>query len=241
MSWTVSSNSAWLASNPVSGSAPSAVSLSANIAGMATGQYSGNITVSSPDALNSPINVPATLRVGTLLFSDDFSSGAASNWTISPLGLASGWSVQNYSYAYDGGGHTQSFAGNPSWTDYTVAADFQIPFVAGNPGGLRGRVNTASGASYGVWIYPAQQVLKLFRIDHWDIDVSNQLLAQSGILNIDTSTHRLRLSFKGPQIEVYYDEVLVIQASDTTYTQGAIALDVSNRPVSFDNVQVIGY
>jgi len=32
---------------------------------------------------------------------------------------------------------------------------------------------------------------------------------------------------------------LVITATDATYTQGAVALDVSNLPIAFSNVSVI--
>jgi hypothetical protein len=53
--------------------------------------------------------------------------------------------------------------------------------------------------------------------------------------------HNLRLRFNGSQIQVYYDNTLVMQVTDSTYTQGAVALDVSNRPIAFDNVSVIGF
>jgi hypothetical protein len=241
LSWTATSDSAWLAMNSNAGSAPSSVTISANVAGLANGSYNGNIAISSANALNSPVTVPVSLEVGNLLFTDDFSSGSANNWIISPLGYASGWSVVNGTYTYDGGGHTQSYAGSPGWTDYTVAVDFQLSSLTGNPGGLRGRLDTTTGASYGVWIYPGQQLLKLFKIGQWDIDVQNQLIAQPAAVNIDTNPHNLRLTFKGPIIQVYYDNTLVMQATDSTYTQGAIALDVSNQPVAFDNVQVIGF
>jgi hypothetical protein len=56
---------------------------------------------------------------------------------------------------------------------------------------------------------------------------------------MDTNTHNVRLCFKGSAISVYYDNVLVITATDATYSQGAIALDVSNQPITFDNVSVI--
>jgi len=33
----------------------------------------------------------------------------------------------------------------------------------------------------------------------------------------------------------------VISVSDSTYTAGAIALDVSNQPVAFSNVSVVSF
>jgi hypothetical protein len=55
---------------------------------------------------------------------------------------------------------------------------------------------------------------------------------------MDTARHTVRLQFTGNQIMVYYDNRLIISASDSTLTSGAVALDVSSQPVSFANVSV---
>ncbi len=240
LGWTASNTSTWLTLGTSSGSAPASISVQPNVGGLATGAYSDTITIASPDVTNSPATIPVSLQVGNLLFSDSFAGGAG-NWNISPLGFASGWSVVNQTYTYNGEGHTQSWAGSDSWTDYTVATNLQLSSTNDYPGGLRGRVNTSTGASYGVWLYPTERVLKLFRIGQWNIDVNNTLLAQSGSIAVDTNVHNLRLSFRGSTISVYYDNQLVITASDSNYTQGAIALDVSNQPIAFSNVSVIGF
>jgi hypothetical protein len=116
---------------------------------------------------------------------------------------------------------------------------FHLTSLNDYPGGLRGRVNTTTGSSYGVWVYPAEKVLKLFRVGLWNIDADLSLLGQSGQVNMDTNWHNLRLVFQGTTIQVYYDNALVLTATDTNYTQGAVALDVSDQPVAFDNVTVI--
>jgi hypothetical protein len=242
LAWQATTDSNWIGLSSTSGSAPGSISVSPKVAGIGVGQYTGNITIASQDVGTGPVTVPVSLQLGTALFSDDFSSGTASNWTISPLGNASGWSVANGLYTYNGQGATESWAGSMSWTDYTVSVDFRLASPINYPGGLRGRLNTSTGASYGVWIYPSQGVLKLFRIDQWYIDAGNSLLAQSQVLNMDTThTHNLRLSFKGSQISVYYDNALAMQATDPTYIQGGVALDVSNQPIGFTNVSVIGF
>jgi hypothetical protein len=147
--------------------------------------------------------------------------------------------VANGSYTYNGSGHTQSWAGSSSWTDYTISTNFQLASTSDYPGGLRGRLNPTTGASYGVWIYPAEGTIRLFRIGQWNIDSGNTLLATVAGLTVDTKVHNIRLSFKGSTIQVYYDNALVITATDSTYAQGAVALDVSNQPISFSNVSVI--
>jgi len=238
LSWSANVTSNWLGLSAATGSAPSTVTVSPNASTLANGSYSDTITISSPDVNNSPATISVATQVGTLLFSDNFSTGAG-DWTVGPLGLASGWSVANATYTYNGGGHTQSWAGSSSWMDYTVAADFQLSTTAGYPGGLRGRLNPTTGASYGAWIYPAQGIIRLFSIGQWNIDASNSLLASASGLVMDTKVHNLRLSFQASTIKVYYDNVLVITATDATYTQGAVALDVSNLPIAFSNVSVI--
>src|SRR6185312_12110880 len=232
LNWTANATTNWLGLNPRSGTAPGSIIVNPDASISGSGSFSDTITISSPDAANSPLSLPVSLQVGSLLFNDTFSNGTG-NWTISPLGHGDGWTIANGSYTYNSGGHTQSFAGSSNWTNYTVATDFQLASLNDYPGGLRGRVNTTTGAGYGVWIYPAERVLKLFRIDQWNIDAGNTLLAQSGPISIDTDWHNLRLVFQGSTISVYYDNALVINDSDATYPQGAVALDVSNQPISF--------
>jgi hypothetical protein len=238
LNWTASTTSNWLNLSALSGAAPSTVTVTPNVGTLANGNYADTITVTSPDVNNSPSTISISTHVGTLLFSDNFSAGAG-NWTVGPLGFASGWSVVNGSYAYNGGGHTQSWAGSSSWTDYTFATNFQLTSVSDYPGGLRGRVNPTTGASYGAWIYPAEGIIRLFRIGQWNIDAGNTLLATASGLTIDTKVHNIRLSFKGSTIQIYYDNALVATASDATYAQGAVALDVSNQPISFSSVAVL--
>jgi hypothetical protein len=187
---------------------------------------------------NSPATVSVSTQVGTLLFSDNFGAGAG-NWTVGPLGFSSGWSVVNGAYTYNGGGHTQSWAGSSSWMNYTVATNFRLSSTSDYPGGLRGRLNPSTGASYGAWIYPNEGMIRLYRIDQWNIDASNAILATATGLSMSTTVHNIRLSFLGSTIKVYYDNALVITATDATYTQGAVALDVSNQPIAFTNVNVI--
>ncbi|MCU1306235.1 MAG: hypothetical protein JWN45_930 [Acidobacteriaceae bacterium] len=238
LNWTASDTSSWLGLSAPSGATPATVTVTPDTTTTGAGIFNDTITVASSGVSNSPLLVPVSMQVGSLLFSDNFSAGAG-NWTISPLGFEAGWSVVNGTYTYNGGGHTQSYAGRSAWTDYTVAADFQLSSLSDYPGGLRGRVNTTTGSSYGVWVYPNGRLLKLFRIGQWNIDADLSVLGQSAPINIDTNSHNLRLVFQGTTIQVYYDNALVITAADSNYSQGAVALDVSNQPIAFDNVTVI--
>jgi len=216
--------------------------VSPNLSGLANGLYNGSITIDGGDAFNSPATVPVSLQVGALAFSDNFSAGAG-NWTISPLGNAAGWSVANSTYSFNGQGPSQAYAGNPSWTDYAFSLDYQLSSLNNYPGGIRGRVNPATGAGYAAWIYPATGLLRLWRVGQWNIDTDSTLtlLGQPTPIAIDLNPHNVTLSFQGTQISVYLDNTLVIQVNDSTYTQGVVALEPYNQPVSFSNVNVFSF
>ena len=70
------------------------------------------------------------------------------------MGFGNGWSVSNGVYSYSGFGFSQSCAGNASWGDYIFDSNIKLANLSNWPGGLRGRVNPATGAGYAVWLYP---------------------------------------------------------------------------------------
>jgi hypothetical protein len=242
-SWSASSGAPWDSLSPLTGTAPGMTVVTPNVTatGLSAGRYSDTVSLSSAQTPNI-VSVPVTLNVGTLLFNDDFSSGAT-NWTVSPLGSPSNWSVVAGSYNNSGGGISNSSAGSQSWTNYNYSADFHLSSLNDFPGGIRGRVNLTNGAGYGAWIYPNEKLIKLFRIPQWNIDAGGSVvLAQSNTISIDAMNwHNLRVDFNGSTITVYFDNAAVVSANDATYSAGAIALDVSNQPIQFRNVIVIGY
>ncbi len=194
------------------------------------------------DVSNQPLSfddAAVTDGSGTL-FADDFSPRPLRRWTVSPLGLGGGWDGSAGAAAYDGGGHTQLWAGNPSWTDYTVEAKVRVANAADYPGGIRGRLDTSTGGSYAAWIYPGAGKIKLWRHSVWHIDTSPTTVLAEVNATISTGDfHTLALRFQGSRIEVLFDGVPVIDVTDSTYSAGTVALDVSNQPIDFDDVTVI--
>ena len=75
MNWTASSNATWLSLTPTSGTAPSAVTVTATTAGLSAGTYNGTITITATGATNTPQTVPVTLTVQTA------SSGWLTGWS----------------------------------------------------------------------------------------------------------------------------------------------------------------
>ncbi|HZR28340.1 MAG TPA: family 16 glycoside hydrolase, partial [Terriglobales bacterium] len=241
MNWSATPDSSWLSATPASGSAPSSATININSSSLTVGQYNGNVVLNSTQAANTPLSVPVSLYVGNLLFSDDFSSGNANNWLISPMGHAQDWSVVNNAYIYDGAGPTQSYTGSQSWTDYSFSADFKLSTTSNYPGGIRARLNLTTGAGYGVWFYPGSGLIKLYSIGQWNIDSGALALLAQAPLTFDTNVHNIRIDQHGTTIQVFYDNRQVLQVTDSTFTSGGIALDVSNQAIQYDNVRVISF
>jgi hypothetical protein len=63
LSFTAASDAAWLGVSPASGSAPASLQLTANISGLATGTFTGHITVTSAGSQGSPATITVTLNV----------------------------------------------------------------------------------------------------------------------------------------------------------------------------------
>jgi hypothetical protein len=237
VAWTNSVGSNWLTPSVSSGTTPSTLQLNANSATLAVGNYTDTLTIAPSSGSGGSLAVPVTLRVGNLLFSDTFTNAA--NWTASPLGRASGWSVVNHTYNYNGGGPTQQFAGSPTWTDYTFQADVTLATATDYPGGIRFRVNTSTGAGYALWLYPGESKVVLYNVPQWNIDTKYTTVATGDGVALSVGVHHLRVDAQGASIKVFVDNVQVLTTTDSSYTQGAIALDVSNRVVSYSNVSVI--
>ncbi len=63
LNWTTSSNSSWLMVSPASGTNSGTINISVNTTGLSSGTYNGQITISDPNAINSPRTVTVVLDV----------------------------------------------------------------------------------------------------------------------------------------------------------------------------------
>lgn len=219
-------------------SLPDGSQMTVTAPGGATG--SANVVVSNSAGSVMVQNGYTYLAASTILFGDDFNLASLSNWTISPLGFLANWNATGDVADYNGGGHTQLYAGSPSWTNYSVRARFQIFNVTNYPGGLRGRVNVNNGVAYEAWLLPASSQIKLYRVGGWSIDSAGLTLL--GVANVPYMSpdqfHSLQMIFNGSQITLLMDGPAVLQVNDAALTAGAIALDVSDQHIQFDDVVV---
>jgi glucose/arabinose dehydrogenase len=89
LSYTASDDAAWLSVAPASGSAPANIAATVNIAGLAAGTYSANVTITAAGAGSSPQVIPVTLNVappgGELLGGANV---VGTNTSAAPVGAA---------------------------------------------------------------------------------------------------------------------------------------------------------
>jgi hypothetical protein len=85
LNWSASDNATWLSVSPASGTAPSTLTVSVNIAGLSAGTFNGSITITAAGATNSPVTIPVTLTVSSpvteLIVNGGF-EGSSSPWTL---------------------------------------------------------------------------------------------------------------------------------------------------------------
>ena len=150
------------------------------------------------------------------------------NWSISAGTLNGGTNLpQSYGFAYLNG----------TWSDYSVEARLQFqPESYG--GGLGGRLNPATGAHYGAWIYPegssgGSNVLKLIKFSNWTTFGYNGTnfvpIQQVSLPGVSTNWHTLKLTFQTNQIKIAYDGSEVLNVTDLEVTplmSGGISVDM---------------
>jgi trimeric autotransporter adhesin len=204
-------------------------------------QASANGLVSNIATVSINVTAPAS----QLVFNDTFSgTGTDSLWTtvmgtwIQAGGEMQGSSSQN-NYGY-------SYAGNAAWANYSVQTQVQFPDTAYG-GGFGGRVNTSTGAHYGIWLEPSASLLALVKFSGWTT-WSGTLMAQATVPNVGTDWHTLAANFSGSTIQIYFDGIQYISATDSNfdstapYSSGAVSLDMwtGTDPyvISFENFAV---
>ena len=87
LNFTASDDAPWLTLSPTSGTAPSTLTASVDITGLAAGTFNGTITISAAGATNTPVSVPVTLTVngagGAELIVNGGFEGSAAPWMLS--------------------------------------------------------------------------------------------------------------------------------------------------------------
>ena len=193
------------------------------------------------------------------LFYDNFARSASNLDPLLPWVVQDGtWVVTNGNLIGQSppGSYGHAYIDNTNWTDYLVSARVQFSSTSAWGAGIGGRLDSATGAHYAVWIYPegsggGSAVLKLIKYEGWTIWYNNpNPMALVSLSGIGTDWHTIALAVQGNNIFAYFDGQQVTNVTDDgtidgqgPYLNGGIAAGMwtdSSNPytISLSNVVV---
>ena len=170
------------------------------------------------------------------LFSDDFSDGNAAGWSTQ----YGSWSVVsdggNYVFYQSSADEGRAWAGNASWTNYSVEASVKIvdwngsnrAYVAGrwkdgNNFYAASLTNTSSGTK-----------LEIRR----KVNGSTSTVTSKNFPIATNTWYRVKLEFSGNTIRMYVNGTLQLSTTDSSLSSGMIGLVGYKTAVMFDDVVV---
>ena len=130
-----------------------------------------------------------------------------------------------------------SVAGDISWQDYTYKADINLGnkrMMGENTAGLVFRYNDKDNY-YSVLLDSASDTIKLQKNQNGAITDIASVPALIGLYN----TYHLKVNIQYNRIKIYLNDVVLIDASDSTFISGKIGLRSFLSNSNFDNVSVV--
>jgi len=224
----------------------------ANYVGSDSFTYRANDGNTNSNVATVTITVASTTNV---LFGDDFTRDPAAVSPLSPWVVKLGtWTVSDG--ILHGSGPLSSYsslylAPTPLWSNYTLEGRVRFPAGALG-GGLGGRVNPATGARYGAWVYPdgsagGSNILTLVKFSNWTT-WSWVPMKEVSLPAVGTGWHALKMVFNGSRIQVYYDGTKMVDVTDNNfdsrapYSSGGISAEMftytSSYVMELDNIVV---
>jgi hypothetical protein len=194
----------------------------------------GTLTGLDADSVPGQLTLASTAAP---LYFDDFSDATLTNsqWTVT----SGSWAVNDGYYSMSGapGVFAETHTGSASWSDYTV--ETQVRYVSGQYGGaLAARLDPDTGTRYAFVLYPNDEgpnVAALVKFTSWQ----DFILLDEVTVPIGTDWHTIKMALDGDQIKCYYDDDLVVNVVDSSFTNGLVSFESFGDSVNqFDSVSV---
>jgi len=155
------------------------------------------------------------------------------DWFVTGSALRNGpVAALNYSYA---------FISTNVWTNYLVQARVRFSTPNAWGGGVGARLDSASGAHYGAWVYPegsggGSNVVALIKFQNYtSFQYNGSAYAQMAAVNLSnfglsvgTNYHTLRLTVQANQIGIAFDGIQLTNVTDieaSPYTIGGASVE----------------
>jgi hypothetical protein len=198
--------------------------------GSGTGGAAGDVGTGTAGTGGNPVVVTPE----GMLFMDDFESGAA-KWNVTQGTcsiMADGTNVMN---CINGGNEARALAGQIGWGEYSVQAKVKVNAMdLGRRIYLAARF-TDSSNWYGAAIYNGTPLEVQIRKK---VAGTSSDIARVPFAVTFGTWYTLKFEVKGSTLRLFVDGVLQIEASDTQFASGQVALLVDRSDVSWDDVVV---
>lgn len=181
-----------------------------------------------------PFTFLDSATAGTL-YSHNFDDGQAAGW----VKTSGSWSVVqdngNYVYSQTSSNEGRTSAGSQAWTDYTVEAQVKIDnFNGTNRTYVAGRYQDGNNF-YAASLYNSGGGMLELRKK---VSGSSTTLATTNYALSTGVWYTVKLILSGTSISMYVNNQLVLTASDSSLTSGAVGLITYKTAAKFDNVIV---
>ncbi|HEX3045044.1 MAG TPA: glycosyl hydrolase family 28 protein, partial [Bacillota bacterium] len=184
---------------------------------------------------STPTSTPPS---GTTLFSDNFESGNANNWTAT----TGTWSVVqdsgSYVYYQSSANEGRTSAGSSSWTNYAVEAKVKVDnFNGANRAYVCGRYRDGNNF-YCASLYNSSG--GTLEIRKKVAGSTTNLVTKTNVGLVAGTWYTVKLVLKGSNISVYLNGTQVLTATDSSLTSGAVGLIAYKVVAKYDDVVVSG-
>lgn len=177
----------------------------------------------------------------TTLFTDDFSSASltSSAWTV----RTGNWTVNDGYYRVVGteGELASAFTyTGDNW--FNVNVETRTQYIKGDfSGELSARLDPNVGSRYSFILYPSSvngpNHAALVKFSSWADTIG--IFLDQGTISTDTNWHTIRMELEGSNIRCYYDGTLLFDVSDSSFTNGRVALEsFGNSTAQYDWIHV---
>jgi hypothetical protein len=182
----------------------------------------------------APAEAPVPPDATGAVFSDDFEGGGA-NWDVIQGSCLPAQDATMVMTCTNGGNEARAVAGDPTWTDFTVAANVMIRQIDdGKRIYLAGRFTDADNW-YGAAFYNSgTRKIQLRK----KVEGSSDDIAATNFEWEDNKWYTVQLSMSGTTLSMSVDGTPLLEATDEDFAAGSIALLVDSSEVSWDNVVV---
>ena len=181
----------------------------------------------TPTATSEQSPTPtATLPARTLIFVDDFNSGALTGWTANRGAWTNPGTYMQGVYTLGGAWNIKTVSGS----DFIYEG--VVTLRSGNAAGLTFRSNGDGTQSYDLLMDYVDQEVKLSKRSPYEKMVGAR---RQGMVEYDRA-YRLKVMVQGNQLQGYLDDRLLVTATDNTFSSGWFGVTVFRATAEFDDL-----